>query len=174
MESFDARVSFVDLGAGGACVRLGYNRELGTFVPQKLEDASDMIRTSRMLATAVIALFLARPAAARAQEAAPPAPERPTLELSLDEAVKRALENNVDIAVEKYNPELSDEVIRVYRGYYDPLLLSTVANNSRTTPASNAFAGAANVDTKTFTYNISALKSLYTGGNLRVDFSNYR
>ena len=138
-----------------------------------------MMPTSRALGAPLLALSLALslglPALARAQATTTPAPERPTLELSLEDAVKRALENNVDIAVERYNPELSEESIQLYRGSYDPLLTSTVTQNSRTSPSTNAFAGATKVDNKTFTYNFSALKSFYNGGgNVRVDFSNNR
>jgi len=141
-----------------------------------------MLRTSRAIAALIFAGALGLPSWARAQEpAAPPAappptsPDRPTLELSLDETVKRALENNNDIAVERYNPELSEENIRLYRGYYDPLLGSTVSQLSQTSPVTSAFAGAQNaVDTKTTTYNFSAQQLLTTGGTARVDFTNNR
>lgn len=131
-----------------------------------------MLRTSRTLAAVIFASAMGLAAPARAQQ--PAAPERPTLELSLDEAVKRALENNNDIAVQRYNPELSDEQIRLYRGAYDPLLISTVSQNSRTSPATNAFTGAPELVNKTTTYNFGAEQLLKTGGNLRVDFNNNR
>jgi outer membrane protein TolC len=140
-----------------------------------------MHRTSRAIAALIFASSLGLPARARAQEpVAPPpsppptSPDRPTLELSLDESVKRALENNNDIAVERYNPELSEESIRLYRGNYDPLLTSTVSQNSRTSRATNAFTGAPELVNKTTTYNFGADQLLKTGGNLRVDFSNNR
>jgi outer membrane protein TolC len=141
-----------------------------------------MIRTIRALAVLTLALTL--PAVARAQATYPapaPAPSPavegpigPTLQLSLDEAVKRTLENNNDIMVEKYNPELSEEDIRLYKGTYDPLLFSTVSQNSRTSPATNAFAGATKVDTTTTTYNFGVQQQFRTGGNLRFDFNNNR
>jgi outer membrane protein len=131
-----------------------------------------MLRTSRTLAAVILASSVGLATPARAQEPAPP--DRPILELSLDDAVKRTLENNNDIAVERYNPELSEESIRLYRGNYDPLLTSTISQNSRTSPASNAFAGAQTVDSKTTTYNFGAVQELKTGGNLRVDFTNNR
>ena len=40
------------------------------------------------------------------------AEERPVLELSLEQAVERALENNVDIAVQKFDPESSAQSLR--------------------------------------------------------------
>jgi outer membrane protein TolC len=131
-----------------------------------------MLRTSRTVAAVIFASSVGLATPARAQEPAPP--DRPILELSLDDAVKRTLENNNDIAVERYNPELSEESIRLYRGNYDPLLTSTISQNSRTSPASNAFAGAQTVDSKTTTYNFGAVQELKTGGNLRVDFTNNR
>ena len=140
-----------------------------------------MLRTSRAIAALIFAASLGLPSRARAQEpVAPPpsppptSPARPTLELSLDESVKRALENNNDIAVERYNPELSEQSIRLYRGNYDPLLTSAVSQNSRTSPATNAFAGATKVDSKTTTYNFGAVQLLRTGGNARLDFTNNR
>jgi outer membrane protein TolC len=140
-----------------------------------------MLRTSRAIAASIFAASLGLPAGARAQEpVAPPrsppttSPARPTLDLSLDESVKRALENNNDIAVERYNPDLSEENIRLYRGSYDPLLTSTVSQNSRTSPATNAFAGATKVDSKTTTYNFGAVQLLRTGGQARLDFTNNR
>jgi len=141
-----------------------------------------MLRTSRAIAALIFAATLGLPSRARAQEpVAPPpsppptSPERPTLELSLDESVRRALENNNDIAVEKYNPELSEQSIRLYRGYYDPLLSSTISQREQTSPVTSAFAGAQNaVDNNTTTYNFGAAQLLKTGGNARIDFTNNR
>jgi outer membrane protein len=141
-----------------------------------------MLRTNRAIAALIFAASLGLPSWARAQEpVAPPpsppptSPDRPTLELSLEESVKRALENNNDIAVERYNPELSEESIRLYRGNYDPLLTSTINQRQATSPVTSAFAGAQNaVDNKTTTYNFGAVQLLKTGGNARVDFTNNR
>ena len=142
-----------------------------------------MIRLSR----AACVLLLAAPCAtALAQEVAPspspmpsvlasPAPDtRPVLELSLDDAVKRTLENNADLAVEKYNPESSQYNIRQFEGYYEPLLNSTVSQGSVTQPPSNAFAGATKPLTRTLTYNVGATENLPTGGFFQVDFPNNR
>jgi outer membrane protein len=141
-----------------------------------------MIRTSRAIAALILAAALGLPSRARAQQpVAPPAspsptlPDRPTLELSLEEAVKRTLENNNDIAVDKYNPELSEQSIRLYRGSYDPLLSSTISQLEQTSPVTSAFAGAQNaVDTNTTTYNFGASQLLRTGGTARLDFTNNR
>jgi outer membrane protein TolC len=144
-----------------------------------------MIRQIRLLLA--LALALAMPAAAMAQQPAPtpaPAPPaqgpantpdgRPELQLSLQEVVTRALENNVDISVERFNPQASEQNLRELQGFYEPLLYSNLLTNSRTDPARNVFAGAEAVDTDTYTYDFGAAKQLQTGGNLRLDFTNSR
>jgi outer membrane protein TolC len=76
------------------------------------------------------------------------AQERPTLQLSLDEAVKRALENNVDIAVDRYNPDLSAQSVRSAEGYYDPFLFSTLTHSSADTKGTTAISGGTVVNSK--------------------------
>jgi len=141
-----------------------------------------MIRVSR----AAFVLLLAWAAPAFAQDPAPspsptpnvlisPPPDgRPTLQLSLDDAVKRTLDNNADIAVERYDPESSDYNVRQLQGYYEPYVTSTVADRSQTSPATNAFTGAQSLTNKTWTYNFGAFQSLPTGGTFEVDFNNNR
>ena len=126
----------------------------------------------------VLIPIAASPARALAQETAPvaaqetAAPEHPTVELALQDAVARALENNLDIAVEKFGPEASAQNVKELEGYYQPLLFSTISKNSRTDPARNAFSGGDKVDTDTFTYDFGVTHPLPTGGNVRVDFPN--
>jgi len=96
----------------------------------------------------------------------------PVLQLTLEEAVKRAMDNNVDIAVQKYTPQDSELAIKQAKGVYDPLLNSTVSKNSQTDPARNAFSGGDKVDTDTSVFNVGAFQYIPTGGNLRVDFNN--
>jgi outer membrane protein TolC len=114
-----------------------------------------------------------------AQDATAPAlqtqgPDRPVLELSLDEAVKRAMENNLDIAVERFNPDFSAQGVRQVEGAYDPYFSSTLTKNSQTDPPRSAFTGGEKVDTDIDVYNVGLFQSLKTGGTLSVDFNNNR
>ena len=120
---------------------------------------------SRMMRT-LAALTLAVPLSGAAQ-----AQDRPPLELSLDEAVKRALESNADIAVEKFNPEFSAESVRGALGIYDPFLCATLRKSSSTAVADNAFSGG---KTDTFTYNFAASQYLPTGATFGLSFNNFR
>ena len=104
--------------------------------------------------------------------ASAPAQERPILELSLDETVKRAMDNNLDIKVESYNPLSSAEAERAAKGYYDPFLSAVLDKNSRTSPQSNAFSGAQEVTTKGSTWNFGLGQAVPTGGEFGLSFNN--
>lgn len=138
-----------------------------------------MSRLNRAVAAFLLAAPLAVPCAS-AQETAPspllsPSPDpRPVLELTLDDAVRRTLENNVDIAVERFNPESSALDVDELRGFYEPVLTSLVTSNSAARPGSNAFSGGQNIDTDTWNYNVGAFQNIPTGGDVRLDFVNRR
>lgn len=95
-----------------------------------------------------------------------------TLPLSLDEAVKRALENNADIAVERYNPELSAESVRSAAGYYDPFLFANLSKNSTDTKGTSSLSGGDIVNTKTNVWNFGLGLPIQTGANFNLTFNN--
>lgn len=105
--------------------------------------------------------------------ASTPAPG-PTFALSLQDAVKMALENNPDIIVEKLGPEAGHEGIRQAQGAYDPLLTSTLLETHRTDPGTSIFAGGSNIKATSFEYDFGAQKLFATGGSLRLGFTNSR
>ncbi len=131
----------------------------------------------------VLALALLAGPMAGAQEpyvAPSPAPRPaanvpgPVLELTLDDAVRRTLENNVDIAVERFNPEAAVIQIDELKGFYEPILTSLVTQTSATRPGSNAFSGGQTIDTDALDYNFGAFQILRTGGDISLDFTNRR
>lgn len=124
-----------------------------------------MTRLTPTLAAALVCCSLLPGTAARAED-------RPTLELSLDDAVKRALDNNVDIAVEKYNPELSAQSVRQALGYYDPFLSSSLIKSSQDTPGTSAFSGGAKVTTDVSVWNLGVNQYLPTGAAFSLTFNN--
>ncbi|MGH9143409.1 MAG: TolC family protein [Vicinamibacterales bacterium] len=66
---------------------------------------------------------------------------RPVVPLTLDDAVKLALDRNLDIAVQRLNPEINDIGIARIRSIYHPALTSTLSTQSTTTPANSTLAG---------------------------------
>jgi len=117
------------------------------------------------------------PTSSEAARPAPPPPEpdlRPALNLSLEDAVKRAIASNVDIAVEKLSPEISELTVSELKGFYQPTLTSTVLKNSIENRAQNVFSGTDVDESDNLTFDFGAQQPLRTGGNLRLDFRNNR
>jgi outer membrane protein TolC len=94
------------------------------------------------------------------------------LQLSLDEAVARALENNADIAVERYNPELSAQGVISAQGYYDPYLYANLSKTSTDTKGTSALSGGTTVNTKSDVWNFGLGIPIQTGANFTLGFNN--
>jgi len=149
-----------------------------------LEDTKDMRARIRALSAVLAVIGLVAPGPTFAQD--PPTatvstpqartavPPGGTLNLSLDEAVQRALENNATIAVERYNPELSAQTVLSSEGYYDPYLFGNLSKTSTDTKGTNAFSGGAAVNTKTDLWNFGLGIPVKTGGNFTLGFNNNR
>src|SRR5260221_9770515 len=127
-----------------------------------------MRRSTRDRGLLFLGFSLALGARALAQEPK----DRPTLELTVDDVVKRALDNNSDIAVAKYNPESSLEGVRSAQGYYDPFASASLSKNKATTPGSNAFTGGNKVSNTTDTWNFGVSQYAPTGGTFSLSFNN--
>jgi outer membrane protein len=118
------------------------------------------------------ALVLGGATVARAQQ--------PEVTLSLDDAVKRALERNLDIQVERMNPQALALSIAALRSTYHPIVSSTLGQRSQVTPPSSQLNGGQRVANDTTTYNAGVTQLLPWGGgqfqllwnNTRTDTSN--
>jgi outer membrane protein TolC len=73
--------------------------------------------------------------------AAQTTPAGPVLPLSLDEAVKLALDRNLDIAVQRLNPQTFDYSLAALYSVYKPALTSQVSTQSVVNPAANTLQG---------------------------------
>ena len=69
--------------------------------------------------------------------------EGPKLALTLEDAVKLTLERNLDIAVQRLNPEISDLAVATARAAYFPSLTSTLLTQGQTTASTNSIGGGA-------------------------------
>jgi len=137
-----------------------------------------MRRDFRALAALALAASLAGPAAGQEPAPAnvttkpPDSADRPILELSLDAAVKRALENNADIAVAKFDPEASAQSVRGAEGYYDPFLSATLFKASSDSPQTSVFSGGTTITNKNTVWNFGLDQALPTGGSFSLGFDN--
>jgi hypothetical protein len=66
---------------------------------------------------------------------------RPVVRLALDDAVKDALDHNLDIAVQRLKPEISDISYASIRSVYNPAITSLFATQSQLNPATTTIAG---------------------------------
>ncbi|MFN8062495.1 MAG: TolC family protein [Vicinamibacterales bacterium] len=103
---------------------------------------------------------------------------RPTVRLTLDEAVKLALESNLDIAVQRLNPTTFDASMASLRAAYAPTLSSNISAQSNTNPSTSTIAGnaaGAPIVQNLGTYNGGLSQNIrWGGGSLAVALNNVR
>ena len=117
-----------------------------------------------------------------ATDAQPPAAsaagQRRIVRLTLDDAVRFALDRNLDIAVQRLNPEINDLALARIRAVYHPSLTSTLATQSLSTPATSTISGGAagvSVVSGVSTYNGGISQFVpWGGGSFNVALNNNR
>ncbi len=103
--------------------------------------------------------------------------EGPVLEVTLKEAVRMALVNNLEIAIENYNEDLNQEQIIRTRGFYDPTYSLSVGWSSSESPTTSSLqaGGAITVNnTDRFSFDNQLLQNVAGGGFLDISFINSR
>jgi outer membrane protein TolC len=91
-----------------------------------------------------------------------------SLALTLSEAIRMAVEKNLDVRAELYNPAQYEAEINRNRAIYDPLLtLQTGYTNSTTDTVSSG-----RVESQTLDLNSSLSKLFWTGGTAAITFNN--
>jgi outer membrane protein TolC len=97
------------------------------------------------------------------------------VELTLDDAVKRALEQNLDIAVERLNPQTFDFSIASLQANYRPTFNSNYGLRSATTFTRSQTAGGDILTTDTLTANNGITQNMkWGGGSFAVDWNTNR
>jgi outer membrane protein TolC len=108
-----------------------------------------------------------------------PAGARPVVHLTLEDAVKLALDRNLDIAVQRLNPEINDIAIASVASVYHPSLISTISSASNKNPATSTLSGSnqvgAPVETTQNIYNAGVSQNVPVGGgSFQVTLNNNR
>ena len=99
------------------------------------------------------------------------------LELTLNDAIKLALSNNLEITIENYNEEIHRQRMVGTKGFYDPVLNFTVGWNSLTIPTTSvldAGRGIAERSSDNFAWNSALEQNFPGGGSFNVGFDNQR
>lgn len=112
---------------------------------------------------------------ARMQSQTQASGQRPVVALTLDDAVKDALDRNLDISVQRLNPEINDIAISSIQAVYHPGLTSTLSAASLSQLPVTQLIGGANVVQDTQTYNGGVAQSVpWGGGSYQLSFTNQR
>jgi outer membrane protein TolC len=105
----------------------------------------------------------------------PPLAPGTRVELTLDDALERALERNLDIAVERLNPQTFDFSIAALEANYRPNLTSTFGLRSQSQFPRSQTAGADMLVSETLTGNTGIQQNVkFGGGSFAVSFNNNR
>jgi outer membrane protein TolC len=99
-------------------------------------------------------------------------PQGPVRRLSIDEAVALALEQNVNLQVERINPQVADVAISVARSGWTPTVFSNLTNRSQTNPPTDIFGGAATVTNENLSSQVGLQQQLPWGGASYTAFWN--
>ena len=104
---------------------------------------------------------------------------RPVVAITLDDAVKFALERNLDIAVQRLNPEINDIAYASIKSVYHPNLTSTLSTQSTTTPSTSTLSGSDTTGSGIVggltNYNGGVAQSIpWGGGSFNVALNNNR
>src|SRR2546427_496109 len=63
--------------------------------------------------------------------------------LSIDEAVKLALEQNLGIQIQRVDPQIQDTAVALSRSFWSPSLTSNFSKNSQTVQPTSSLSGGA-------------------------------
>jgi len=106
-----------------------------------------------------------------------PGDTRQVVALTLDDAVKFALDRNLDIAVQRLNPEINDIAYASVKSVYHPSLTSVLSTQSNTNPATSTLSGSQSVGAPVVAgvtnYNGGIAQSIpWGGGAASVQLNN--
>ena len=96
-------------------------------------------------------------------------------DLTLDDVIQRALERNLDIAVERINPQVFDLTLAQQNAFYRPTVGLNLNSSSRTNPSSTQLDGGDVTETDTANLDVSLNQPVkWGGGSLSIGFDNNR
>jgi outer membrane protein len=113
----------------------------------------------------------------QAAQAAPqaPAPAAQTMNLTMEQAVAKAIDQNIDLTVARLSPQIQDLTYAQAKGFYIPTLTGTFGQRSATTAPANIYGGGALVDSATMNFNAGLSQALpWWGGTTTLNWTNSR
>src|ERR1043166_24729 len=96
-----------------------------------------------------------------------------SVQLSLNDAIKRALENNNDIEVARDDVRFAETQLRSLEGIFDPVFAITPTYDKRISPQQSSLGGGSVTSTTTYSWSPSVVKQFGKGGgNYFLQFQN--
>jgi outer membrane protein TolC len=104
-----------------------------------------------------------------------PLPDPQLRRLTLDDAVRLALENNLGLQVARFNPQLQDLNLAIARAAWTPALSTTFSQNGDTQPSTGFLSGTTtSTHLGQFSNNTSVQQTLPTGGSYSIGWDSSR
>jgi len=98
-----------------------------------------------------------------------------SIALSLNDAIKRALENNNDIEVARDDVRFAETQLRALEGIFDPVFAITPTYDKRIAPQQSSLGGGSVTSTTTYSWSPAVVKQFGKGGgNYFLQFQNSR
>ena len=149
----------------------------GAAAPARAQQTSEA-RIHELIRLAAARVATGQSASGQQPAAPAPADTRPVVRLSLDEAVKFALDRNLDIAVQRLNPQINDIAIASVLSTYHTVATSTLSQASSVgTPTSQlqVSSGGRGITQEQFVLNGGFSQSIpWGGGSLAATLNNNR
>jgi outer membrane protein TolC len=139
------------------------------------QNAAERARLDEIARVAAQQFVAARDEAEQTRPTVAPPPAGTTVDLTLQEATTRALERNLELAVERLNPQTFDLNIARLQAVYRPTFNSFLRRNSQTTPPQSTLDGSTAIVQSTNNYNAGLSQALpWFGGQATLQFNNSR
>jgi outer membrane protein len=140
---------------------------------QNQDDRARLDDIARGAAQRFVAARAEAEAAGQTRPTAAPLPAGTTVDLTLEEATTRALERNLELAVERLNPQTFDLNIARIQAAFRPTVTSQIGQRAFVQPPTNQLNGGNIVQNDTTTYNAGILQNLkWGGGSYSLQFNN--
>lgn len=102
-------------------------------------------------------------------------PGRTLVTMTLEEAISRAMEMNLDVQTARLNPRIQQFALQIAQAAFSPTLNGTYGYNNSTNQSTSQLDGGSRTTTQRQTFNASLDQTVpWYGGRLSADFNNSR
>jgi outer membrane protein TolC len=148
---------------------------MGSSPASAQQQTADQARLADIARTAAQQFAVARGEADQTRPTVPITAAGPNVELTLVEAEARALERNLDLVVERLNPQLQDLTLERLHATYRPTVSATFSQRNQTQPPTSQLNGGLIVENNQGAYNTGVTQAVpWFGGDFSVNFTNQR